>query len=210
MNNSCNYFIYDKKNKVERQCKYSIKNNIEKNGIIILYCNKHNNHKNLSNILLDNTMNKNDTPQVIYSNTFSKEDKPIYSIKKVLIPFLHNNNFINNGYKISFLKLIDKLYPNYICEEQTFMESIKLYNKFLEMNECDDIDFYDKIIYYTISLCLCFKFYESEDTDYKEDRESKFDFNANKIFSKFCNIDVIKFNKYEIEFLKKIDYIIYI
>lgn len=196
---NCDFYLYDKKNKVERQCRFKVclKNTIENDTLH--FCSKHYKEINIINI----GKNKNDN--MSYNN---EEQKSIYLIKKILIPFLHKNEFINNPYKISFLKLIDKLYPEYINEEETFIKSIDLYEKFIQ-NNIDILTLYNKIIYFNVSICICYKFYESEDTDFKKDKISKFHFNYNKIFSKHCNISVQVFNEFEIEFLKKIDYNIY-
>jgi hypothetical protein len=198
----CDFYLYDKKNKVERQCRFKINiKNTTENGITLHFCTKHN--KEIKEINVGKNKNKNMT-----TNEPIEEQKSIFLIKKILLPFLHKNEFINNPYKISFLKLLDKLYPEYINEEETFIKSIHLYEKFIQ-NNIDILTLYNKIIFFNVSICVCYKFYESEDTDFKKDKISKFHFNYNKIFSKHCNISVQVFNEYEIEFLKKIDYNIY-
>lgn len=206
MSDCCHFYIYDKKNKVERQCKFKININLNDNSI--QFCSRHNKqninidiNKNKIEGYIENINKQMTTKEIIY------EQKSIFLIKKILIPFLHRNEFINNPYKISFLKLIDKLYPEYINEEETFIKSIQLYERFIQ-NNIDILTLYNKIIFFNVSICVCYKFYESEDTDFKKDKISKFHFNYNKIFSKHCNISVQVFNEFEIEFLKKIDYII--
>jgi|LakMenEpi03Aug12_release.lakeMendotaPanAssembly.Ray.scaffolds.fasta_scaffold929520_1 hypothetical protein len=192
---NCNFFIYDKKTKMDRQCKFKIK--LEKHSESItnsvasyIYCNKHK---------IDYRMNS--------------RTENLMTLKAMMMPFLIHHNFINHRSRISIILLIEKLYPLYINYIDTFEKSIFIYNKYInKINNSEDININDdinNIIYYIVCICIAFKFYESEDTDYKQYRQSKFYFNTNKYLSNYCRINLQLFNKYEVDILQMIDYNVY-
>lgn len=191
---NCNIYIYDKKIKMERQCKFKIKQNSNNNlDNLHIYCNKH----QMINV-------KNRTENLI-------------NLKSMMMPFFINNHLINHISRISLILLIEKLFPCYINYIDTYENAIYIYTKYINTkNEMLDLinnsnvnNDINNIIYFIVSLCIAYKFYESEDTDFKENRTSKFYFNYNKYFANYCKIDVKMFNQYEIELLKMIDYKVY-